>query len=97
MFSGTQEKCAACGKTAYPLEKVEFRNQMHLFCNHETLIFGCICPLLYSFVFKHEITTYWSVQWWLPYKSIWRVFCIANITSPSFSKRGSYNHLIKYA
>ncbi|KAH0979646.1 hypothetical protein GBA52_006823 [Prunus armeniaca] len=22
MFSGTQEKCATCGKTAYPLEKV---------------------------------------------------------------------------
>lgn len=22
MFSGTQEKCAVCGKTAYPLEKV---------------------------------------------------------------------------
>ncbi|KHG06745.1 Pollen-specific protein SF3 [Gossypium arboreum] len=22
IFSGTQEKCAACGKTAYPLEKV---------------------------------------------------------------------------
>lgn len=23
MFSGTQEKCATCGKTAYPLEKVK--------------------------------------------------------------------------
>lgn len=23
MFSGTQDKCATCGKTAYPLEKVE--------------------------------------------------------------------------
>lgn len=22
MFSGTQDKCATCGKTAYPLEKV---------------------------------------------------------------------------
>ena len=26
MFSGTQEKCATCGKTTYPLEKVGFRN-----------------------------------------------------------------------
>jgi len=26
MFSGTQEKCATCGKTAYPLEKVRFKN-----------------------------------------------------------------------
>lgn len=26
MFSGTQEKCATCGKTAYPLEKVGFKN-----------------------------------------------------------------------
>jgi len=25
MFSGTQEKCATCGKTAYPLEKVGFK------------------------------------------------------------------------
>jgi len=24
MFSGTQDKCATCGKTAYPLEKVIF-------------------------------------------------------------------------
>jgi ribosomal protein L37E len=25
MFSGTQEKCATCGKTAYPLEKVTIK------------------------------------------------------------------------
>lgn len=28
MFSGTQEKCATCGKTAYPLEKVGFKTLM---------------------------------------------------------------------
>ncbi|KAG9453268.1 hypothetical protein H6P81_006172 [Aristolochia fimbriata] len=27
MFSGTQEKCATCGKTAYPLEKVTVEGQ----------------------------------------------------------------------
>lgn len=26
MFSGTQEKCVTCGKTAYPLEKVVTSN-----------------------------------------------------------------------
>jgi len=26
MFSGTQDKCATCGKTAYPLEKVTVEN-----------------------------------------------------------------------
>jgi hypothetical protein len=26
MFSGTQEKCATCGKTAYPLEKVRVKD-----------------------------------------------------------------------
>nr|XP_010321447.1 LIM domain-containing protein WLIM2b isoform X2 [Solanum lycopersicum] len=29
MFSGTQEKCATCGKTAYPLEKVTVENQSY--------------------------------------------------------------------
>ncbi|KAL5706341.1 hypothetical protein ACHQM5_024524 [Ranunculus cassubicifolius] len=29
MFSGTQEKCATCGKTAYPLEKVTVENQAY--------------------------------------------------------------------
>ncbi|CAI9091630.1 OLC1v1026704C2 [Oldenlandia corymbosa var. corymbosa] len=29
MFSGTQDKCATCGKTAYPLEKVTVENQSY--------------------------------------------------------------------
>ncbi|OAY82826.1 LIM domain-containing protein WLIM2b [Ananas comosus] len=29
MFSGTQEKCATCGKTAYPLEKVTVEGQSY--------------------------------------------------------------------
>nr|AFK34184.1 unknown [Medicago truncatula] len=29
MFSGTQEKCATCGKTAYPLEKVTVESQAY--------------------------------------------------------------------
>ncbi|KAJ0987853.1 hypothetical protein J5N97_006209 [Dioscorea zingiberensis] len=29
MFSGTQEKCATCGKTAYPLEKVSVEGQAY--------------------------------------------------------------------
>ncbi|KAL5216976.1 hypothetical protein ABZP36_017660 [Zizania latifolia] len=29
MFSGTQEKCATCGKTAYPLEKVTVEGQAY--------------------------------------------------------------------
>ncbi|KAK8647531.1 hypothetical protein V6N13_121266 [Hibiscus sabdariffa] len=29
MFSGTQEKCATCGKTAYPLEKVMVEGQSY--------------------------------------------------------------------
>ncbi|GMY39806.1 LIM domain-containing protein WLIM2b [Fagus crenata] len=29
MFSGTQEKCATCGKTAYPLEKVTVESQSY--------------------------------------------------------------------
>ncbi|KAK8579630.1 hypothetical protein V6N12_069944 [Hibiscus sabdariffa] len=28
-FSGTQEKCATCGKTAYPLEKVMVEGQSY--------------------------------------------------------------------
>ena len=32
MFSGTQEKCATCGKTAYPLEKVKFYYSLNSFC-----------------------------------------------------------------
>uniref|UniRef100_A0A0D6R1E2 LIM zinc-binding domain-containing protein n=1 Tax=Araucaria cunninghamii TaxID=56994 RepID=A0A0D6R1E2_ARACU len=33
MFSGTQEKCATCGKTAYPLEKVTVEgNSYHKSC-----------------------------------------------------------------
>ncbi|KAL5701152.1 LIM domain-containing protein WLIM2b [Ranunculus cassubicifolius] len=31
MFSGTQEKCATCGKTAYPLEKVDL-SSLRLSC-----------------------------------------------------------------
>ncbi|KMZ70502.1 LIM domain-containing protein [Zostera marina] len=29
MFSGTQEKCVTCGKTAYPLEKVTVENESY--------------------------------------------------------------------
>ncbi|CAN6568910.1 unnamed protein product [Malus baccata var. baccata] len=29
MFSGTQDKCATCGKTAYPLEKVTVESQAY--------------------------------------------------------------------
>lgn len=29
LFSGTQEKCATCGKTAYPLEKVTVESQSY--------------------------------------------------------------------
>ncbi|GAB4831873.1 LIM domain-containing protein WLIM2a [Ancistrocladus abbreviatus] len=29
MFSGTQEKCATCGKTVYPLEKVTVESQFY--------------------------------------------------------------------
>ncbi|KAL3732337.1 hypothetical protein ACJRO7_029066 [Eucalyptus globulus] len=29
MFSGTQDKCATCGKTAYPLEKVTVESQSY--------------------------------------------------------------------
>nr|XP_016500826.1 PREDICTED: LIM domain-containing protein WLIM2b-like isoform X2 [Nicotiana tabacum] len=29
MFSGTQEKCATCDKTAYPLEKVQILNSQN--------------------------------------------------------------------
>lgn len=34
MFSGTQEKCATCGKTAYPLEKVGLKNLIIFFSFH---------------------------------------------------------------
>lgn len=34
MFSGTQDKCATCGKTAYPLEKV-----FNFFTEHKILHF----------------------------------------------------------
>lgn len=32
MFSGTQDKCATCGKTAYPLEKVKFEYLIKSLC-----------------------------------------------------------------
>ncbi|KAE8682081.1 LIM domain-containing protein WLIM2b [Hibiscus syriacus] len=32
MFSGTREKCHACGKTAYPLEKVMVGQSYHKSC-----------------------------------------------------------------
>ncbi|KAL1809007.1 hypothetical protein ACET3Z_025997 [Daucus carota] len=49
MFSGTQEKCATCGKTAYPLEKVTVENQAYhktcFKCSHG----GChITPSTYA-------------------------------------------------
>ncbi|KAJ6814567.1 LIM domain-containing protein WLIM2b-like [Iris pallida] len=49
MFSGTQEKCATCGKTAYPLEKVTVEGQAYhrscFKCSHG----GCaITPSSYA-------------------------------------------------
>ncbi|KAK8691652.1 hypothetical protein V6N13_075153 [Hibiscus sabdariffa] len=48
MFSGTQEKCATCGKTAYPLEKVMVEGQSYksrFKCSHG----GCpITPSNYA-------------------------------------------------
>ncbi|KAJ8748990.1 hypothetical protein K2173_013430 [Erythroxylum novogranatense] len=46
MFSGTQDKCSACGKTVYPLEKVTMEGE----CYHKTC-FRCAhggCPLTHS-------------------------------------------------
>ncbi|XP_050204183.1 LIM domain-containing protein PLIM2b [Mercurialis annua] len=46
MFCGTQDKCAGCGKTVYPLEKVT----MEADCFHKTC-FKCAhggCPLTHS-------------------------------------------------
>ncbi|KAK2650313.1 hypothetical protein Ddye_017802 [Dipteronia dyeriana] len=46
MFSGTQDKCAACEKTVYPLEKVTMEGE----CFHKTC-FRCAhggCPLTHS-------------------------------------------------
>ncbi|KAK8587978.1 hypothetical protein V6N13_086936 [Hibiscus sabdariffa] len=46
MFSGTQDKCAACEKTVYPLEKVTMEGE----CYHKTC-FRCAhggCPLTHS-------------------------------------------------
>ncbi|KAK8495751.1 hypothetical protein V6N11_010300 [Hibiscus sabdariffa] len=37
MFSGTQEKCATCGKTAYPLEKVDVFSAL-LYCRRIWII-----------------------------------------------------------
>lgn len=47
MFSGTQEKCATCGKTAYPLEKVRFKNL-------ESKLVYDIC-----YGVRHIFVTYW--------------------------------------
>ncbi|XP_065864635.1 LIM domain-containing protein PLIM2b isoform X2 [Euphorbia lathyris] len=46
MFSGTQDKCAACAKTVYPLEKVQMEGE----CFHKSC-FRCAhggCPLTHS-------------------------------------------------
>ncbi|OWM88224.1 LIM domain-containing protein PLIM2c-like [Punica granatum] len=46
LFSGTQDKCAACQKTVYPLEKVTMEGD----CYHKTC-FKCAhggCPLTHS-------------------------------------------------
>ncbi|KAJ3682681.1 hypothetical protein LUZ60_012908 [Juncus effusus] len=49
MFSGTQEKCATCGKTAYPIEKVTVEEKVYhkscFKCSHG----GCaITPSTYA-------------------------------------------------
>lgn len=45
MFSGTQDKCATCGKTAYPLEKVGLQDlRMSIFCDIPTYLFN-LCPI----------------------------------------------------
>ncbi|KAB5564480.1 hypothetical protein DKX38_004534 [Salix brachista] len=38
MFSGTQDKCASCKKTAYPLEKVSYRIP---FLSHNSYVYIC--------------------------------------------------------
>ncbi|KAJ9188358.1 hypothetical protein P3X46_003722 [Hevea brasiliensis] len=46
LFSGTQDKCSACGKTVYPLEKVTMEGE----CFHKSC-FRCAhggCPLTHS-------------------------------------------------
>ncbi|KAF7826042.1 LIM domain-containing protein PLIM2c-like [Senna tora] len=46
LFSGTQDKCAVCSKTVYPLEKVSLEGE----CYHKTC-FRCAhagCPLTHS-------------------------------------------------
>ncbi|KAM7260975.1 hypothetical protein ACFE04_026450 [Oxalis oulophora] len=46
MFSGTQDKCSACQKTVYPLEKINMEGE----CYHKTC-FRCAhggCPLTHS-------------------------------------------------
>ncbi|KAM3705239.1 hypothetical protein ACJW31_03G065800 [Castanea mollissima] len=49
MFFGTQEKCATCGKTVYPLEKVTVESKAYHKSCFKSSHGGCpITPLNYA-------------------------------------------------
>ncbi|KAI4382794.1 hypothetical protein MLD38_008709 [Melastoma candidum] len=54
MFSGTQEKCATCGKTAYPLEKVFSWRLLHNPSNYAALEGILYCKHHFSQLFKEK-------------------------------------------
>jgi hypothetical protein len=74
MFSGTQEKCATCGKTAYPLEKVGVRyfviyRHIRLIDRTPIINFDCLARLSFSLV---EWGCLVNTCLWSPYKQIKR-------------------------
>ena len=59
MFSGTQEKCVACTKTVYPIEKVQATHS-GLFWRRELSIDGNLTTV--SGILSFFIFFYWAQQ-----------------------------------
>ena len=90
MFSGTQDKCATCGKTAYPLEKVGFEDLgMSICCNVPKYLLipspvadSVPCtpsPSFYHFIVQPVMLWFW---------------CTCDFFTPSHHMRAYFTNLI---
>lgn len=99
MFSGTQDKCAVCSKTVYPLEKVTLQ-QSHVHAHRDMHVYIHLCtwmkiynminrwPWRGSFTTRIALGVTMEVASWHPHPMLlWMEFFTASITLHSCSRR----------
>lgn len=99
MFSGTQDKCAVCSKTVYPLEKVTLQqSHIHAYRDMHIYIHTCTWMKIYnminrwpwrgSFTTRIALGVTMEVASWHPHPMLlWMEFFTASTTLHSCSRR----------